>query len=305
MKPQLLVLIHLSEASKAAIGSVFEIIYAPTADTRAAAIADAAKDARVVLTNGSTGLTAAEMDTLGKLELACALGAGYENIDTAHAAVRGIKIATGAGTNDDCVADHAMGLVLAIMRNIRQLDLACREGIWRDALVLPPQLAGKRLGVAGLGTIGKKIARRAAAFDMEIGYFNRSRRDDVDYAYFGSTEQLAAWCDVLVIATPGGAATRHLVGARELQALGPQGFLVNISRGSVVDTAALAAALAKGELGGAGLDVYESEPQPPRELLEFKNVVLTPHMAGWSPEAITASVSKFLRNAEAHFAAAA
>jgi len=305
MKPQLLVLIHLSEASKAAIGSAFEIIYAPTADTRAAAIADAAKDARVVLTNGSTGLTAAEMDTLGKLELACALGAGYENIDTAHAAARGIKIATGAGTNDDCVADHAMGLVLAIMRNIRQLDLACREGIWRDALVLPPQLAGKRLGVAGLGTIGKKIARRAAAFDMEIGYFNRSPRDDVDYAYFGSTEQLAAWCDVLVIATPGGAGTRHLVGARELQALGPQGFLVNISRGSVVDTAALAAALGKGELGGAGLDVYESEPQPPRELLEFKNVVLTPHMAGWSPEAITASVSKFLRNAEAHFAAAA
>jgi lactate dehydrogenase-like 2-hydroxyacid dehydrogenase len=243
------------------------------------------------------------MDTLGKLELACALGAGYENIDSAHAAERGIKIATGAGTNDDCVADHAMGLVLAIMRNIRQLDLACREGIWRDALVLPPQLAGKRLGVAGLGTIGKKIARRAAAFDMEIGYFNRSRRDDVDYAYFGSTEQLAAWCDVLVIATPGGAATRHLVGARELQALGPQGFLVNISRGSVVDTAALAAALGKGELGGAGLDVYESEPQPPRELLEFKNVVLTPHMAGWSPEAITASITKFLRNAEAHFAA--
>jgi lactate dehydrogenase-like 2-hydroxyacid dehydrogenase len=303
MKPQLLALIHLSEESKAAIGSAFDIIYAPTAEKRAAAIAGAAKEVRVVLTNGSTGLTATEMDTLGKLELVCALGAGYENIDGAHAATRGIKIATGAGTNDDCVADHAMGLVLAIMRNIRQLDLACRGGIWREALALPPQLAGKRLGVAGLGTIGKKIARRAAAFDMEIGYFNRSRRDDVDYAYFDNAEQLAAWCDVLVIATPGGAATRHLVGARELRALGPKGFLVNIARGSVVDTVALAAALDKGELGGAGLDVYESEPQPPRELLEFKNVVLTPHMAGWSPEAITASVTKFLRNTEAHFAA--
>lgn len=304
MKPQLLVLIHLSDESKAVIGSAFEIIYAPDAQTRAAAIAGTAKDVRVVLTNGSTGLTAAEMDALGKLELACALGAGYENIDSAHAAQRGIRIATGAGTNDDCVADHAMGLVLAVMRNIRQLDIACREGIWRDVLTLPPQLAGKRLGVAGLGTIGKKIARRAKAFDMEIGYFNRSRRGDVDYAYFEGVEPLAAWCDVLVIATPGGAATRHLVGARELQALGPKGFLVNIARGSVVDTAALAAALGKGELGGAALDVYESEPKPPRELLEFKNVVLTPHMAGWSPEAISASVTKFLRNAEAHFTAA-
>jgi len=301
MKPQLLVLIHLSEQSKATIGGAFEILYAPDKQTRDAAISGVAKDVKVVLTNGSTGLTAAEMDTLSRLELVCALGAGFENIDSAHAEKRGIKVATGAGTNDDCVADHAMGLVLAVMRNIPQLDIACRGGIWREALVLPPQLAGKRLGVAGLGTIGKKIARRAAAFDMEIGYFNRSRRDDVDYRYFESVPQLASWCDVLVIATPGGAATRHLIGARELQALGPKGFLVNISRGSVVDTAALAEALRKGELGGAGLDVYESEPKPPVELLEFKNVVLTPHMAGWSPEAITASVDKFLRNAEEHF----
>lgn len=304
MKPQLLVLIHLSEQSKATIGSAFEILYAPDKESRAAAIAGVAKDVKVVLSNGSTGLTAAEMDALNQLQLVCALGAGHENIDSAHAAQRGIKIATGAGTNDDCVADHAMGLVLTVMRNIRQLDLACRAGIWREALVLPPQLAGKRMGVVGLGTIGKKIARRAAAFDMEIGYFNRSPRDDVDYRYFESVPQLASWCDVMVMATPGGAATRHLVGARELQALGPNGFLVNISRGSVVDTAALAAALQNGEVGGAGLDVYESEPKPPLELLEFKNVVLTPHMAGWSPEAISASVDKFLRNAEAHFAAA-
>lgn len=303
MKPQLLVLIHLSEQSKATISSAFEILYAPDQSTRAAAIAGVAKDVKIVLTNGSTGLTAAEMDTLSQLELVCALGAGFENIDSTHAAQRGIKIATGAGTNDDCVADHAMGLVLTVMRNIRQLDLACRAGIWREALALPPQLAGKRMGVVGLGTIGKKIARRAAAFDMEIGYFNRSQRDDVDYRYFESVPQLASWCDVMVMATPGGASTRHLIGARELQALGPSGFLVNISRGSVVDTAALAEALSKGEIGGAGLDVYESEPKPPAALLEFKNVVLTPHMAGWSPEAITASVDKFLRNAEAHFSA--
>ena len=305
MKPQLLVLIHLSEQSKAAIGSAFEIIYAPDRPTREAAVAGPAQDVRVVLTNGSTGFTAAEMDALSQLELVCALGAGFENIDSGHAAQRGIKVATGAGTNDDCVADHALALVLAVVRNIAQLDAACRAGIWRETLVLPPQLAGKRLGVAGLGTIGKKIARRAAAFDMEIAYFNRSPRDDVDYRYFGSVGQLAEWCDILVIATPGGAATQYLVGASVLQALGPEGFLVNISRGSVVDTAALAAALRNGQIAGAGLDVYESEPQPPADLLGFNNVVLTPHMAGWSPQAIAASVGKFLRNAEEHFSAAA
>lgn len=303
MKPPLLALIHLSAESKATIGDVFDIIHAPDKTARAAAIAGPARDVRVVLTNGSTGLSAPEMDQLNHLKLVCALGAGYENIDSAHAEKRGIAVATGAGTNDDCVADHAMGLMLTVVRNIAQLDRACRDGIWRDKLTLPPQLAGKRLGVAGLGTIGNKIARRATAFDMEIGYFNRSRRADTDYVYFDDVQQLASWCDVLVIATPGGPQTRHLIGARELQALGPTGYLINIARGSVVDTAALAAALRAGAIAGAGLDVYESEPERPAELLEFKNVVLTPHMAGWSPEAISASVLKFLRNVEMHFAA--
>lgn len=301
MKPLLLVLIHLSAESKATISDRFDIIHAPDKAARAAAITGPARGARVVLTNGSTGLTAPEMEQLAQLELVCALGAGFENIDTAHAQTRGIKVATGAGTNDDCVADHAMALMLAVVRNIAVLDRTCREGVWRDALSLPPQLAGKRLGVAGLGAIGKKIARRAAGFDMKIGYFNRSRRDDVDYAYFDNALALAAWCDVLVIATPGGPHTRHLIGKAELQALGAAGFLVNIARGSVVDTAALAAALRTGELAGAGLDVYESEPKPPVELLEFNNVVLTPHMAGWSPQAIAASVSRFLHHADTHF----
>jgi len=303
MKTSLLVLIALSEESKAIISEVFEIIYAPEQTSRITAIAGAAREVSIVLTNGTTGLTAQEMQTLTKLQLVCALGAGFENIDSAYADLHGIKIATGAGTNDDCVADHAMGLVLAVMRNIVQLDSACRQGVWRDALVMPPQLAGKRLGVIGLGTIGKKIARRAAAFDMEIAYFNRNPRSDVDYRYIGDPTQLASWCDVLVIATPGGAATRHLVGAPQLQALGPQGFLVNISRGSVVDTSALVAALRSGQLAGAGLDVYESEPHPPEDLLSFNNVVLTPHMAGWSPDAIKASVARFLHNAAQHFGA--
>jgi lactate dehydrogenase-like 2-hydroxyacid dehydrogenase len=165
---------------------------------------------------------------------------------------------------------------------------------------LPPNVSGRRLGLLGLGGIGRKIARRAEGFDIEIGYHNRSPRSDVAYRYFDQLTALTEWADFLVVATPGGPATRHLVNAEVLQALGPRGTLVNIARGSVVDTAALAAALREGRLGAAGLDVYESEPRPPAELIELPNVVLTPHVAGWSPEAVQRSVDQFLANVQGH-----
>ena len=183
------------------------------------------------------------MDALLQLQLVCALGAGYENIDLAHARGCGIALANGAGTNDDCVADHAFGLLIATVRGIVQLDARTREGVWRTALPLPPNVSHKRLGILGLGTIGRKIAQRALGFEMEVGYCNRSPKGDLPYRYFDSLQALAAWCDVLVIATPGGPGTRHLVDADILQALGERGWLVNIARGSVVDTAALALAL--------------------------------------------------------------
>jgi len=304
MKPPLLVLIHLSEESIATISERFEILYAPDKARRAAMIAGPAAAVDIVLTNGGTGLTADEMRALPNLQLVCAFGAGYENVDVAHARSHGIDIATGAGTNEDCVADHAIGLLLAAMRNIPALDKLTRDGVWRDSLPLQPQLAGQRLGIIGLGSIGKKIARRAAAFDAEVGYCNRKPRGDVDYPYFGDVVSLAQWADVLVVAAPGGADTHHLIDAAVLDALGPRGYLVNIGRGSIVDTAALAGALRAGRLAGAGLDVYESEPKPPQELVDLPGVVLTPHIAGWSPQSIEASVRQFLRNCEEHQAAA-
>jgi len=304
MKPPLLVLIHLSEESTATIAAHYDILYAPDRQRRDEMIAGPARKVAVVLTNGSTGLTADEMRALSHLQLVCALGAGVENIDAAHAQAHGIAIASGAGTNEDCVADHAMGLLLAIVRNIPVLDRYTRDGGWRETIPLQPQLAGKRVGIVGMGNIGKKIARRAAAFDADIAYCNRKKRDDVDYHYFPDVAQLAGWADCLIVAAPGGAQTRHLINARVLEELGPHGYLVNIGRGSVVDTEALAAALAAGRVAGAGLDVYEGEPKPPTALIGLPNVVLTPHVAGWSPEAISASVRQFLRNCEEHFAAA-
>ena len=303
MKPVLLVLnlqvpAHLLQMAQAFPD--FEVIYAPEADQAEAAIAEHGARVQCVCTIGATGLSAAQMQRMPELALVCAMGAGYENIDVSHAVAHGIAVGNGVGTNDECVADHAMGLLIAAVRGIVKLDKATRAGVWRSAMPLPANVSGKRLGIVGLGTIGAKIAKRAAAFDMPIGYHNRKPKESVSYPYFDSLLELAAWADVLLVATPGGAGTRHLIDAEVLSALGEKGVLVNIARGSVVDTRALAEAVRTGRLAGAGLDVYESEPQPPQELIDLDAVVLTPHVGGWSPEAVQNSVDRFIANMRNH-----
>ena len=296
----LLLLVAIADEHKALLLERFRVIEATTPATRAAAIAAHAGVIELVLTNGATGLRADEIAALPNLKLLAAQGAGYENLDLAAARARGVLVCNGAGTNDDCVADHAMALLLASIRALASQGAALRAGVWRDALPLYPQFGGRRLGVLGFGAIGRKIAQRAAAFGMVIGYHNRRPREDAGAArYFDTALALASWADDLVVATPGGAATKHIVNAEVLQALGAGGHVVNIARGSCVDTAALAAALAAGQIGGAALDVYEGEPQPPEALLGFDNVLLTPHVAGWSPQAIRATVENFIANVEA------
>ncbi|MFN3440168.1 MAG: 2-hydroxyacid dehydrogenase [Acidovorax sp.] len=302
MKPVLLALMFLSDDHCAQLSQSFDLIYAPDAAQATAAFAAHGPRITAVLTIGSTGLSAAQIDALPQLSLICALGAGYENIAVQHAKARGIVVANGAGTNDDCVADHAWGLLIAAVRGIPKLDQLTRDGVWRTALPLPPNVSHKRLGIIGLGTIGKKIAQRALGFEVEVGYHNRSARTDVPYRYFAEVTALAEWADFLVVATPGGGGTQHLVNTQVLNALGPRGYVVNIARGSVIDTQALALALKDGRIAGAGLDVYESEPAPPADLLALDTVVLTPHVAGWSPEAVQASVDRFVENARRHFA---
>ena len=301
-KIPLLILNSLSSGHQAQIGQHFDIVYAPTREERAAAVVAQGARFRAVLTIGVIGITPEEVAAMPALELVCCMGAGYEGLPLDVLRARGIATANGAGTNDDCVADHAFGLLIGIVRGMRQLDIQCRAGVWREEIPQPPNVSGKKLGIFGLGTIGQKIAKRAYGFDMPVGYHNRRPRDGAPHRYFDCLLALAEWCDVLVCATPGGPATRHVVNAQVLDALGPQGFLINISRGSVVDTDALAAALREKRIAGAGLDVYESEPRRPEPLIGLDNVLLTPHMAGWSPEATQASVDRFLANAEGHFA---
>ncbi|RSZ43895.1 MULTISPECIES: 2-hydroxyacid dehydrogenase [unclassified Variovorax] len=301
-KIPLLVLNSLSSAHQAQIAEVYDLTYAFGPAERAAAIAGHGKKFRAVLTIGVIGITPEEIAAMPAVELICCLGAGYEGVPLEVTRARGIATANGAGTNDDCVADHAFGLLIGIVREFRKLDRLCREGVWREAIPQPPNVSGKKLGILGMGTIGQKIAKRAAAFDMEVGYHNRKPKEGVAQRYFDDLRSLAAWADFLVLAAPGGPATKHLVNAEVLDALGPQGYLVSIGRGSVVDTEALAAALRENRIAGAGLDVYESEPKRPEQLIGLDNVLLTPHMAGWSPEATQKSVDHFLANAEGHFA---
>lgn len=302
MKPLLLILTRLPRERVARFADTFEVMETPDAASRAATLATDNPRVRLVLTNGSTGLTAAEMDRLPGITLVCALGAGYENIAVEHARARGVTVVNGAGTNDSCVADHAMALLLSAVRGLPQLDRACRSGLWREAIPIPQGLTGKRLGILGLGKIGRKLAVRALAFEMQIGYCNRTSRPELPYPLFDDPTALAHWSDVLVVSTPGGPQTRHLVDAPMLNALGPEGYLVNISRGSVIDTAALAQALRDRTIRGAALDVYEGEPEPPRELVELENVLLTPHVGGWSPQAVAASMDMFMENARRHLA---
>jgi len=295
---KLLVLMPTAEEHLAQFRQRYDVIYAPTAEARAQAVAGQGAEIELVVTIGAVGLRADEMAAMPRLGAVAAQGAGYEAIDLTAARARGLTLWNGAGTNDSCVADHAMALLLASVRALPQQESALRAGLWRDALPLRPSVNGRKLGILGLGTIGLRIARRALAFDMEVGYHNRRERHDaLGSRYFGSALALAGWADFLIVAAPGGPATRHIVNAEVLKALGPQGHVVNIARGSLVDTAALAAALAAGELGGAALDVYESEPKPPEALLGFPNVILTPHIAGWSPESVQATVDLFLENA--------
>jgi lactate dehydrogenase-like 2-hydroxyacid dehydrogenase len=281
----------------------FELHHAVAAEDRAQVLRALGGEIRAVLTNGSTGLTAEAMAELPRLEMICATGAGYEKIDLTAAAARGIVVTHGPGTNDASVADHAMALLMAALRGIVTADAAARQGKWADSRQPRPMISGKKLGILGLGTIGQQIAQRGAGgFSMPIGYHNRRPREGSAYRYFATPQALAEWCDVLVLATPGGAGTTHLVDAAVLKALGPQGFLVNIARGSVVDTAALVAALEQGGIAGAGLDVVEGEPVLPAGLAKLGNVVLTPHIAGRSPESMAATIGRVIENLTAHFA---
>jgi lactate dehydrogenase-like 2-hydroxyacid dehydrogenase len=265
-----------------------------------------AREARAIITIGSLKTDAALMDALPKLGLIACYGTGYEGVDRAAARARGILVTHARDTNSTAVAEFAFGLVIATARGIIRGDRYVRAGRWRGDIIertaITPELAGQRLGVYGLGSIGAKVATRAAAFEMQIGYHNRRPRPDVSYAYHPTLIGLAEWADILVVAVRADASNHHAINREVLAALGPRGHLVNISRGIAVDEAALCDALEAGTIAGAALDVFEREPNIPDRLKALDNVVLTPHMAAISANAQRAQRDLMFANLDAFFA---
>ena len=258
----------------------------------------------VVAYSGASLVDRALLESLPAVEFIGNMGVGYESIDLVEAVARGIVVTNAGAANAEDVAEHAFGLVLAVGRRIVAADRYVRDGRWatHGRMPITRRVSGRPLGILGLGHIGMEIARRAAAFDLKIFYHNRQPKADIPYCYVETVQALADQVDILVVATPGGEGTRRLVDRAVLDALGAEGILINIARGSVVDEAALVDALAEGRLGGAGLDVFEHEPQVPARLLDMANVVLQPHQAGATVEGIAAAIDVLIDNLRNHFA---
>lgn len=285
--------------SLARLQNHYELIPLWQADDPAACIAQCRERVQVLAASAFIPVDAAFIDQFPALRAICNLGVGYSNIDVAHAHKRGIVVSNTPGVLDDCVADLTWGLILATLRGMGRAERYVRAGQWTTqlpALPLGRRVTGRRLGIVGLGRIGLAIAQRAQGFAMPVRYHNRQPRSDVPYGYADSLIELAEWADVLVAATPGGAQTRHLIDAEVLRALGAEGFLINVARGSVVDEAALIQALEQRTIAGAGLDVYEDEPHVPQALWQMENVVLMPHIASATFETRLAMVELMLDN---------
>lgn len=235
-------------------------------------------DCRVAVTNGGRGIEAATMERLPALQLVANFGVGVDALDLNWCRAHGVAVTNTPDVLTDDVADLALALLLAAVRRIPAGDRFVRDGRWlKGGMGLTPSLQGRRVGIVGLGRIGRAIAQRCLAFNTAIGYCGPRRKSDVDWHYADSVVALAQWADVLIAACPGGPGTYRLISREALQTLGPDGVFVNIARGSVVDQSALVELLLSGALGAAGLDVFDDEPQVPAELFALDKVVLQPH----------------------------
>lgn len=268
------------------------------AAARAEFLAGSAADITAVVTSGRTGVDAALMAELPRLGAVVNFGVGYDTTDVEAAEARGVGVSNTPDVLTDCVADTAVGLLIDTMRQFSAADRYVRAGQWSAGgnYPLTRQVSNTRVGIIGLGRIGGAIAKRLSAFGCTISYHNRREVPGSAYTYVGSPAELAQRVDVLVVAAAGGSSTKKLVDAAVLDALGADGYLINIARGSVVDEAALVAALRDGRLAGAGLDVFADEPHVPSELLGLDNVVLLPHVGSGTVQTRAAMEDLTLRN---------
>ena len=303
MKPDVILTTKLFGPTQERIEREFQCHKLYEARDRAAFLAERASSARALATFGPAGADAALMDALPRLEIISNFGVGVDAIDLDAAKQRKVIVTNTPDVLNDCVADTAMALAINVVRRFPQAEAYLRAGQWvaKGAYPLTTSVGGKTMGILGLGRIGEAIAKRAQAFGMKIRYHNR-RKKDVAHPYDPDPVALAKNCDVLMVVTPGGAETEKLVGAKVLDALGPQGYLVNIARGSVVDEPVLLKYLQEKKIAGAALDVFADEPRVPPEYFTLENAVLLPHVGSATNETRTAMGDLQVDNLVAHFA---
>ncbi len=246
---------------------------------------------------------AALMDKLPNLEMISNFGVGYDAIDTATAKARNIRVTNTPGVLNDAMAEITIGLMISLARRLPQADRYTRAGKWpAGAFPLQSELTGKTVGIVGLGRIGKEIANRAQAMKMRVIYYGRRKQANIPYVYYDNLAEMARDADWLVAITPGGADTAALIDRTVLEALGPQGYFVNVARGSVVDEPALVDMLSSGGIAGAALDVFADEPNVPPALFDLDNVVLSPHQGSATHQTREAMGALVVANLEAYFA---
>ncbi len=285
MAPVVLMLTRMLPSVVEACEARFDLVKLWEADDPDALLRARGGEVLGVATNGQLPVDDALLDKLPKLQIVAHFGVGYDSVDTDATRARGVVVTNTPDVLDAEVADTAMGLLLMTVRELGAAERYLRAGRWpvEGAYRLTPHtVSGRTLGIAGLGRIGLEIAKRAEPFGLRIEYHNRRQRDDVPFPYHATLVELAAAVDTLMIVLPGGASTHHIVDAEVLAALGPDGIVINIGRGSVVDADALVAALTDGTIAGAGLDVYEDEPQVPQNLIDIETAVLLPHVGSAS-----------------------
>lgn len=303
MKPEILLIEPMMPEVEARLDAAYEVHRVFQETDPSALIGRVAPRIRGIVTGGGSGASNELVDALPALEIIAINGIGTDAVDLERARARGIRVTTTPNVLTDDVADMAMALMLAVHRRIPFSDRFVREGRWpTGAVPLGRKLTGKRLGIVGFGRVGQAIARRAEAFSMTIAYTDLQPVSGTTHRHVPSLEELARGSDVLVVAASGGAGSRGIINRAVLDALGSEGVLVNVARGSVVDEPALVAALSEGRLGGAGLDVFANEPNVPEALWTMDNVVLVPHQASATVETRLDMADLVLRNLEARFA---
>ncbi len=301
-KPDLLMIGPQSEEVISELEQDFTIHRYWEASDKASLLRELSGTVRHIATGGNYGTSADIIAALPKLELISSFGVGYDAVNVEAARAAGVHVTNTPDVLNDCVAEITLGLMISLAHRIPQADAYLRAGRWvgEGAFPLTDELTGKRAGILGLGRIGKEIARRLQAFRMEVVYHGRTRQDYEPYPYFDSLTDMARAVDWLIVIAPGSKSTEGIVNQQVIEALGPDSYLVNVARGSLVDEPALVEALVLKNLRGAALDVFAQEPSVPKELIDLDNVVLLPHKGSATHKTRKMMGALVVRNLRAH-----